>query len=45
MEKRSIKNIGIIIAFVVYIFVYKFFVFTHFMKYSEMINASFLAIM
>ena len=44
MEKRSIKNIGIIVALIAYIFIYKFVVFANFMRYSEMINASFLAI-
>ena len=45
MEKRSIKNIGLMAIFVVYIFLYKLLVFPNFMKYSEMISASFLAIM
>jgi len=44
MEKRSIKNIGLIVFFIAYILLYKLFVFPNFMKYSEMINASFLAV-
>ena len=42
MEKRSIKNIIIIVTIIAYIFLYKFLIFPHCMKYSEMINASFL---
>lgn len=44
MEKRSIKNIALILFFVVYIFLYKLLIFPHYMKYSEMISASFLAV-
>ncbi len=44
MEKRSVKNIGIMAIFVIYIFLYKFLIFPKAMGYSEMINASFLAL-
>ena len=42
MEKRSVKNIIVMITIIAYIFLYKFLIFPNFMKYSEMINASFL---
>lgn len=44
MEKRTVKNSAILILLITYIFLYKLLVFPHFMKYSEMISASFLAI-
>ena len=44
MEKRSIKNIALIIIFITYIFLYKLLVFPNYMKYSEMISASFLSV-
>ena len=44
MEKRSIKNYILMAFFVVYVFVYKLLIFPHFMRYSEMINASVLAV-
>ncbi len=45
MTKRSIKNYILLFLFVAYMIVYKAFLFTNYMKYSEMINVSFLAIL
>ena len=45
MEKRNIKNGAILIILMAYMVLYKLVVFPHFMKYSEMITASFLAIL
>ena len=45
MTKRSIKNISLLFLLVTYIVVYKLFLFNNYMKYSEMINVSFLAIL
>lgn len=44
MEKRMIKNYILMVFFVAYIFIYKLFIFPSFMKYSELISASFLAV-
>ena len=44
MEKRSIKNSILILFFIGYILLYKILIFPNFMKYSEMISASFLAV-
>ena len=43
MEKRIIKNIFLITILILYIFLYKVVVFPNYMKYSEIISASFLA--
>ena len=43
MEKRIIKNIFLIAILILYIFLYKVVVFPSYMKYSEIISASFLA--
>ncbi len=45
MTKRKIKNIALLVLFVAYIFIYKLFIFGRYMKYSEMINVSFLIIL
>ena len=45
MSKRSVKNISLILLFVFYILAYKLFIFDNFMKYSELISASFVFIM
>lgn len=42
MSKRSVKNYLLLIIFAFYIFAYKFYIFQHYMKYSEIISASFL---
>lgn len=44
MTKRTFKNISLLIVFIVYIVLYKLFLFQNFMKYSEIINVSFLLI-
>ena len=38
------KTISILLILLVYIFVYRLFIMTHFLKYTEFINASFLMI-
>ena len=45
MSKRSFKNISLLLIIVFYIFIYKMFIFNNFMKYSEIINASFSIVM
>ena len=44
MIKRSVKNIILLSLLAIYIIVYKLFIFNNYMKYSEMINVSFLVI-
>ena len=41
---RQFKTISILLILLVYIFVYRLFIMTHFLKYTEFINASFLMI-
>jgi signal peptidase I len=41
---RQFKTICILLILLVYIFVYRLFIMTHFLKYTEFINASFLMI-
>lgn len=41
---RQFKTIGILLILLVYIFVYRLFIMTHFLKYTEFINASLLMI-
>ena len=43
--ERSLKNNILLVALAIYILVYKLFIFNNFMKYSEIINASFLVIL
>ena len=45
MSKRSVKNCFLSILFIAYIVCYKFFIFKHYMKYSEIISASFMVAM
>lgn len=45
MKIRSFKNIFILLIFAAYIFLYKFFVFQNYMKYSEIITASFTIVL
>ncbi|MBQ6497721.1 MAG: signal peptidase I [Bacilli bacterium] len=45
MTKRSIKNIILLFLLVAYIVVYKLFIFNNYMKISEMISVSFLALL
>ena len=42
MEKRVIKNVSLILILILYVFIYKAIIFPGFMKYSEIISASFL---
>lgn len=42
MTKRSVKNITLCLIFVIYMFLYKLIIFPNFMKYSEIMNASFV---
>ena len=44
MEKRIIKNISLLVFLLLYVFLYKVVVFPNFMKYSEIITASFLVV-
>lgn len=44
MSQRSIKNSILLLIFIIYTFVYKFFIFKAYMKSSEVISASFLAV-
>lgn len=41
---RQFKTISILLILLIYIFVYRLFIMTHFLKYTEFINASFLMI-
>ena len=43
--ERSVKNNILLVAFGIYILIYKLLIFNNFMKYSEIINASFLVIL
>lgn len=43
-SSRQFKTICILLILLVYIFVYRLFIMTHFLKYTEFINASFLMI-
>lgn len=45
MTKRRIKNIVLLFLFVAYIVFYKVFLFENYMKYSEMVNVSFLVVL
>ncbi len=45
MSKRSIKNCFLGILFIAYILAYKFYIFEHYMKYSEIISASFMVVL
>ena len=45
MIKRSVKNIILLFLFTAYIIIYKLFIFSNYMKYSEMINVSFLIVL
>ncbi len=45
MSKRSVKNLFLSIIFIAYAFSYKFFIFHRYMRYSEIINASFMIIL
>ena len=45
MIKRSVKNIILLFLFTAYIIIYKLFIFSNSMKYSEMINVSFLIVL
>lgn len=45
MTKRKLKDIALLVLFTAYIFVYKLFIFERYMKYSEMINVSFLLVL
>lgn len=42
MNKRSIKNIILILLLAIYIFIYKIYIFENYMKYSEIVSASFM---
>ena len=42
MEKRVIKNVSLLLILILYVFIYKAIIFPGFMKYSEIISASFL---
>ena len=42
MSKRGIKDAILLIVFAIYIYIYRAFVFTNHLKYSEIINVSFL---
>lgn len=44
MDKRGFKNIILLVIFLLYIVSYKLFIFHNFMKYSEIINASFFVV-
>ena len=43
MEKRMIKNVSLLIILTLFVFLYKTVIFPYYMKYSEIISASFLA--
>lgn len=45
MKIRSLKNIFLLLIFAAYIFLYKFFIFQNYMKYSEIITASFTIVL
>ena len=45
MTKRSVKDIVLLSLLAIYIVVYKLFIFNNYMKYSEMINVSFLILL
>ena len=42
MEKRMIKNVSLLIILTLFVFLYKTVIFPNYMKYSEIISASFL---
>ena len=44
MSKRDVKNISLMGLILLYVVLYKTFIFSHFMKYTELINASFMII-
>ena len=44
MSKRDIKNIGLLLVLIIYVICYRFFIFTNFMKISEIISAAFLLV-
>ena len=44
MDKRSLKNIALLVIFVLYTLLYKGFIFPNYMKYSDIINASFFIV-
>ena len=44
-SNRMKKNVILLLLIVIYIFVYKFFIFNSFMKYSSLITASFLVLL
>ena len=45
MSKRSLKNICLLLIFIAYILVYKFLIFTQYMKYAEITSASFMILL
>ena len=45
MKVRSIKNYFLLIALAAYVVLYKLFIFQNYMKYSEIISASFIIVL
>ena len=45
MSKRVIKNISILLVLFIYVILYRFFIFTNYMKTSEIITATFMLVL
>ena len=45
MDKRGLKNVVLFLAFIIYIVLYKLYIFPNFMRYSEVISASFMVVL
>ena len=45
MSKRSIKNISLLLIFVIYILAYKLIIFNNYMEYAEIASASFMVVL
>ena len=45
MEKRVVKNSILLLSIIVYMILYRMWIFPHFMKYSDFVSASFFSIL